>query len=122
MKYAILKKPSAPKISLRLKYCNTYFSRLLGLMFSREINPDGGIIIAETKESKTLTAIHMMFMRYDIAVFWLDKNLVVVDKVLAKKWKPYYAPEQPAKFVVEAHPSRLDAFSIGDQLTISFDD
>ena len=121
VKYAFLNKNSTPKTSLYVKYCDTFFSRLLGLMFSKEINRDGGIIIVENKESRMLTSIHMMFMRYDIAAIWLDKDLVVVEKVLAKKWKPYYAPKRPAQYVVEAHPSQLSAFSVGDQLTITFD-
>ena len=93
----------------------------MGLMFTKEIDPNSGIIIAEKYESRARTSIHMMFMRYDIAAIWLDKDLVVVDSVLAKKWNPYYAPERPAQYVVEAHPSQLSTFSIGDQWSLIID-
>ena len=119
MKYATIKNPASPKTLLRLKYCDTYGCSLLGLMFTKEIKHDGGIIIAEKKESRSRTAIHMMFMRYDIAVLWLDKDLVIVDKVLARKWAPYYAPKLPAQYVIEAHASILSFFSIGDKLLLT---
>ena len=87
-------------------------------MFSRELNPDHGILIVENNESNLKTAIHMMFMNFDITVLWLDKNMVVIDKVLAKKWAPYYASKKPAQFVVELHQSKFSEFSIGDELVI----
>lgn len=62
------------------------------------------------------TSIHMFFMRFDLGVIWLDGNFKVVDKVLAKKWHPYYAPKGKAQYVIEAHPSRLNDFTIGDQV------
>ena len=93
----------------------------MGLMFTKEIDPNSGIIIAEKNESRARTSIHMMFMRYDIAAIWLDKDLVVVGSVLAKKWNPYYAPERRAQYVVEAHPSQLSTFSIGDQWSLIID-
>ena len=54
-------------------------------MFSKKLEEDQGIVLAEKKESRISTSIHMMFMNSDLAVFWLDKNWVIVDKVLAKR-------------------------------------
>ena len=85
-------------------------------MFSRELKPDYGIIIVENNETKINTAIHMMFMNYDITVLWLDNKMVIVDKVLAKKWGPFYASKKPAQYVVELHPSKFSEYSIGDEL------
>jgi uncharacterized membrane protein (UPF0127 family) len=87
-------------------------------MFSRELSNDHGILIIEKKESRMNTAIHMMFMKYDITVLWLDKNMVVVDKVLARKWALYYASQKPAQYVVELHESKFSEYSIGDELMI----
>lgn len=101
-----------------VKYCDTFFSKFKGLMFSRELKPDNGIIIVEKNESRMNTAIHMMFMNYDITVLWLDNKMVVVDKALAKKWAPYYASKKPAQYVVELHRSMLSEYSIGDELVI----
>lgn len=87
-------------------------------MLSRELKPDQGIIIVEKNESRINTTIHMMFMNYDITVLWLDKEMVVVEKVLAKKWAPYYASKKPAQYVVELHHSRFPDYSIGDKLVL----
>ncbi len=65
------------------------------------------------------TSIHMLFMFFAIATVWLDKNGVVVDKVLAKPWRLAYAPHKPAQYFIEARPSLLDRVQIGDRL--SFD-
>ena len=88
-------------------------------MFSRQLNIDEGIILAESRESRINTSIHMLFMYYDLAVLWLDKDLCVVDKVLAKKWFPFYFPKQPAQYVLELHPSQFSEYSIGDRLVFS---
>jgi len=87
-------------------------------MFTKKLDVDNGIIIAEQKESTARTAIHMMFMNFDITVLWLDKKLVVVDKALAKKWGLIYVPNKPAQYVVELHPSKFSDFSVGDKVEI----
>jgi uncharacterized membrane protein (UPF0127 family) len=109
---------SSPFTVVNVKYCDTFLSRFIGLMFSRELKPDHGIIIVEKNESRMNTAIHMMFMNYDITVLWLDKKMVVIDKVLAKKWALYYAPKNPAQYVVELHHSKFSEYSIGDKLIL----
>ena len=118
MKPIKVQRSASPNTTLELKVCDTFFSRFRGLMFTREIAQDGGIMIVESSESKVNTSIHMMFMRYDITVLWLDKNMVVVDKALAKKWAPFYGPKEPAQYILEIHPSRFDDFEIGDQLEV----
>lgn len=119
MKRVKIGKSSSPSIAVTLKYCDTFFSKFLGLMFSRELKPDSGIIIVEKNESRMNTAIHMMFMNYDITVLWLDKEMVIVDKVLAKKWTPFYASKKPAQYVVELHRSRFSDYSLGDKLVFA---
>ncbi len=87
-------------------------------MFSRQIPVDEGIILVENRESKINTSIHMMFMNFDLTVLWLDRDLVVVDKVLAKRWVPIYFPKTRAQYVVELHSNQIANFSIGDQLLL----
>ena len=118
MKNIKLSKSTPPYSVVNLKYCDTFFSKFKGLMFARELEPDQGIIIAEKNESRVNTAIHMMFMNYDITVLWLDQNMAVIDKVLAKRWAPYYASKEPAQYVVELHRSKFTEYSIGDKLLI----
>ena len=88
-------------------------------MFSRQIPVDHGIILVEYNESKINTSIHMMFMNFDLSVLWLNKDLVVVDKVLAKRWVPIYLPKTRAQYVVELHSNQITNFSIGDQLFLT---
>ena len=85
-------------------------------MFKKCLGSDEGIVLADGQESRLNTAIHMLFMNFNITALWLDKNRVVVDKVLAKKWKPIYLPQQPAQYVVELHENQFDKFAVGDKL------
>jgi hypothetical protein len=118
MKGIQIQKSSSPSVVLNLKLCDTFFSKFRGLMLTKEPPPDGGIMIVESGESKVNATIHMMFMNYDITVLWLDRDLMVVDKVLAKKWKIYYAPQAPAQYILEIHPDRFDDFEIGDKFEV----
>jgi uncharacterized membrane protein (UPF0127 family) len=119
VKTRILINQTSPSAKIQVKFCESFLSRLKGLMFSKQIPLDQGIILVENKESKVNTSIHMMFMNFNLAVLWLDKELVVVDKVLAKRWVPIYMPKFRAKYVVELHSNQFSNFSIGDQLVLS---
>ena len=118
LKTISIRRSTKPYVTVNVKYCDTFFSKFKGLMFSRELKPDQGIIIAENNESRVNTAIHMMFMNFDITVLWLNKNMIVIDKVLAKRWALYYASKKPAQYVVELHQSKISEYSIGDKLEI----
>lgn len=116
MKLVKIYNSKSPTLLFSAKYCKSYADKLMGLMFKKSIDPGYGIILAESAESKINSSIHMLFMNFDITVLWLDKNLVIVDKVLAKKWKLAYFPSQPAQYTIELHESRYNDFSIGDKL------
>ena len=55
-----------------LKMNNTFFSRLVGLMFKKNLPAGSGIIL------KPCTQIHTCFMRFNIDVIFLDTDLKVV--------------------------------------------
>lgn len=119
MKTVQLSKIDKTEQIIHVKYCDTFWLKFMGLMFSKDLQPEVGLIIVENTESRLNTSIHMFFMNYDITVLWLDKDLVIVDKALAKKWKPYYASKKPAQYVVELHASRFSDFAEGEKLYIS---
>lgn len=100
----------------RLVRCDTFWKRGRGLMFRAMPVKDEAYLFIEGRESVAQTAIHMLFVFFAIAVIWLDRDKRVVDKVLARPFRPYYAPGRPARYFVEGHPSLLDRVSIGDQL------
>jgi uncharacterized membrane protein (UPF0127 family) len=99
-------------------YCDDFFSRLRGFTFRKKISQDEGLILVEKRDSRLDTSIHMLFVWTDLAVFWINSSFTVVDKTLAKSWRPFYASKSPSRYVVELHPSRLDDFYIGD--TVEF--
>lgn len=103
-------------IALTANYCNSFWSKFRGYMFKPEIAINEGIILAENHESIVNTSIHMLFMRFDLAVIWLDGDLRVVDKTKAYKWRLFYAPQNKAQYVIEAHLSRFDDFQTNDQV------
>lgn len=109
---------SNPKVHVTAQVCDKFITKFLGLMFRKEINPFFGLLFKETSESRVNTSIHMFFMRFDISVLWLNSDYVVIDKTLAKKWRPFYASKHPAQFTLELHPDRLTDFSIGDVLEV----
>lgn len=103
---------------LFLDIYDSFFKRLKGLMFLKLISQNEGALFINKIESLVYSSIHMLFMNFDIAVFWVDKNNYVIDKVLAKKWHPFYAPKKPAKTIIETHSNNFDKIKIGDLLQI----
>jgi uncharacterized membrane protein (UPF0127 family) len=101
---------------LQATYCDTFLCRLRGLMFRHDLDHGEGLLLVESRDSRLDASIHMFFVSMDLAVVWINSKNVVVDTVLAKTWKPYYAPRDPACFILEIHPGRLDEFKIGDQV------
>ncbi len=101
----------------RVKWCASFGAKLRGLMFRRAIEPDEGLVLAETRASIAATSIHMFFVPFAIAAIWLDEDYRIVHKVLAKAWRPYYAAPRPARYVLEGPPALLDQVMIGEQLT-----
>jgi uncharacterized membrane protein (UPF0127 family) len=98
--------------------CDTFWKRGRGLMFRRgaAVGDDRVFLFVEGRESVAATTIHMFFVFFPIAVIWLDENRRVVDKVLARPFRPYYAPRRPARYFVEGHPSLLERVNAGDEL------
>ena len=121
MKVVKLNTLTLPESILEVKYCDTFASKLIGLMFSRKLGVNNGIILVENNETRINTSIHMMFMNFDLTILWLDDNMVIVDKVLAKRWIPIYFPKKPAQYVVELHPSKFTEYKIGDQFVMVSD-
>lgn len=103
-------------IADRVVRCDTFWKRGRGLMFRSMPAIDEVYLFVEGRESVAQTTIHMFFVFFAIAVVWLDRDKRVVDKVLARPFRPYYAPSGPAQYFVEGHPSVLERVSAGDQL------
>ena len=101
---------------LQIKYCDTFLTQFRGLMFRSRLTRDEGLVLVGTRDSRLESSIHMFFVSFDLTVLWVSADMKVVDKVLAKSWRPMYFSKQPAKYVVEIHPERWEDFEIGDEV------
>jgi uncharacterized membrane protein (UPF0127 family) len=101
---------------LQIKYCDTFLTQLRGFTFRSELKKDDGLVLVGRRDSRVDSSIHMFFVSFDLAVIWINSDMQVVDRVLAKSWKPAYFSKQPAKYVLEVHPVRWDEFQVGDRV------
>jgi len=100
----------------KVEFCDTFLCRLRGLMFRPRLNPDDGLLLVEKRDSRLDASIHMFFVSFDLAVIWINSDRVVVDKVLAKSWKPAYFPKAEATYTLEIHPNHWADYEIGDKV------
>jgi uncharacterized membrane protein (UPF0127 family) len=100
----------------RVRYCDTFFTQLRGLTFHPRLSRDEGLILVGKRDSRLDSSIHMLFVQFELAVIWINGEMKVVDKVLARPWRPAYFSKQPARFVLEIHPDRWDDFQIDDSV------
>ncbi|NTU54621.1 MAG: hypothetical protein HGA79_00045 [Anaerolineales bacterium] len=104
----------------RIKYCDTFLTQLRGFTFHPRLSRDEGLILVGRRDSRLDSSIHMLFVAFDLAVFWINSDMQIVDKVLAKSWRPAYFSKKPAKYVLELHPERWEDYEIGE--TVQFKD
>ena len=102
--------------ALRIKFCDTFLSQLRGLTFRSRLSQEEGLILVGKRDSRLDSSIHMIFVSFNLAIVWINSEMQVVDKVLAKSWRPAYFSKHPAKYVLEIHPERWGDFEIGDRV------
>lgn len=81
------------------RFCNSKFSKIKGLMFSKKIT-DKGLVFIFDKEEKW--SLHMLFVFFPIDVIWLNKEKEVID--LKENFRPFSLlakPKEKANFVIE---------------------
>jgi uncharacterized membrane protein (UPF0127 family) len=98
----------------RVGFCDSFMCRLRGLMFRSRLAPDEGLLLVQSRDSRLDTSIHMFFVPFDLAVFWINSKMEVVDKVIARSWRPAYFPRTDARYILEIHPDRSGDYNIGD--------
>ena len=104
----ILNKTTNEKFDIKITKADTFFKRLIGLMGKKDI--DFAMLFTNIKDS----SIHTHFMRFDIDVYFLDKNNNVIDKTTLTPWK-FYKPSKKAKYILETKKDKLK-IKIGDCL------
>jgi len=117
MKEVFIKKSQAPvSPPIRARYCQSFLCRLRGLTFRKPLDREEGLLLVFNRESRLDTAIHMLGVNMNLAVFWLNRDQIIVDRRLARKWHPFYLPKAPACYVLEIAADRLDDFVLGEAL------
>jgi uncharacterized membrane protein (UPF0127 family) len=101
---------------LQIKLCDTFLSQLRGLTFRSRLAREEGVLLVGRRDSRLDSSIHMLFVSFNLTVVWINSEMKVVDKVLARPWRPAYFSRQPARYVLEIHPERWGDFEIGDRL------
>jgi uncharacterized membrane protein (UPF0127 family) len=93
---------------MEIIYADTFFKRFKGLMGKK--NFDYIMVFTNLTDS----SIHTMFMRFEIDIYFVDKNGVIFDKVTLRPWK-FYKPKKQAKYIIETEKNKLN-LKIGDKL------
>ena len=96
---------------ISVKYCNTFFSKLKGLMLSRKLKYDECLILENASD------IHMLFVFQSIDVVWLGKNKKVLDK--KENVKPFTSiirPRTKAYYVIELPLGKAKLFKSGNKV------
>jgi len=99
-----------------LKFTNSYFSRLKGLMFKKKL--DYVLVLKPSKSNlKFFSSIHTFFMRFTIDVVFLDQNKKVVEISQVSPWK-FYIPKRSADYILEMEKGLIKKhqIAIGDKL------
>lgn len=117
-RFIIVRNLSQPDLSpARVKFCDSFLCRLRGLMFRKRLEADDGLLLVQgRRDSRLDTSIHMLFVPFDLSVVWINTEMTVVDKVIAKGWRPAYFPAKPACYILEIHPDRRENYQIGDKV------
>jgi uncharacterized membrane protein (UPF0127 family) len=102
--------------TLQIKFCDTFLSQLRGLTFRSGLSREEGLLLVGKRDSRLDSSIHMLFVSFNLAIVWINSEMKVVDKVLARSWRPAYFSKQPARYVLEVHPERWGDFEIGDRV------
>ena len=114
-----LSRPDAPNI--RAKYCDSFRCRFVGLMFRKSLADNEGLLLIQAKESKVDASIHMLFMRMDIAVVWIDSRFQVVDAIMARRWHLAYFPKHAARYVLEMGANNFTYYQAGDRVAFDYE-
>ena len=94
---------------MEIRLANTFFKRLKGLMFKKDI--EYGLLFSNI----ACPSIHTSFMRFEIDVYFLDENKIVLDKITLKPWRYYKSRHMNVKYVLETKKDYLN-IKIGDKL------
>ncbi|NOZ82767.1 MAG: DUF192 domain-containing protein [Euryarchaeota archaeon] len=100
----------------RVRLADSFFSRLLGLMFRKRLPPGEGLLIKFPGYAKP-GGVHSLFMRFALDLYYLDEELRVVEVARLKPWR-LHIPRRRCSYVLEVSAGTLRLMP-GDRLTLA---
>jgi len=115
----IIHQESGQTLIEQAKWCKSFVSKLRGFSWRRTWLDGDGLVLVEGSDSRVSTAIHMLFVFFDLGVIWVNDAGQIVDTTVAKPWGLSFAPKAPARYVIEGHPEIIKRVAIGDTIIFS---
>jgi uncharacterized membrane protein (UPF0127 family) len=89
---------------------DTFISRFLGYMFQKKPHYEAILI-------KPCNSIHTFFMKFDIDVLFLNKNMEVIQKIECLPKGKVIMPVKDAMMVIEAKTGMFDDVKQGEKIS-----
>jgi uncharacterized membrane protein (UPF0127 family) len=105
------------KIICNAGLADTFFTRLIGLMFKSSLAEDEGLLIKFRYFGSE--PIHGFFMRFPIDLIFLDADGVVVETALLKPWR-VFKPKKKSAYVLEVREGFIEKNGLKISDTLSF--
>jgi len=104
-------------ISISCRVMDSFFSHVKGLMFSRRLRKDKGVLFVFPDDRQR--DIHMLFVFFALDVVWLDHNGKVLK--IAREVKPFtpFVQGTVARYWLEVDAGVAEKLHVGDRLTIN---
>ncbi len=95
------------------RIAKSFFSRLLGLMFKKEISRDSALCFYRA------SSIHTFFMRFPIDIVFLDKDkkIIRISEAL-RPWRAVYCPRSYLTIELTANKAYEIGLKVGDRLDL----
>lgn len=90
---------------------DTFLKRLMGYMFRKEPHHEALMI-------KPCNSIHTFFMKFNIDVIFVNKNMEVIKKVENLKPGKVIMPIKDAWAVIEGKAGKFKSVDIGDRIEV----
>ncbi len=121
--YSSLCKCKSDEKIMDVEVAHTFFKRLVGLMFKKDIKnpilfeiPQG---IKNGKIAKYRSSIHTCFMFKEIAIVFVDSENNVFEIAYLKPWR-FFTPKKVARYILECDKNGFTEYNlkVGDKIEI----
>ena len=117
--FKILYNKNSDKKIAKIKIANSFFKRFLGLMFKKKCDYPLLFEIPQNIKIKERSSIHSLFMKFELALVFIDENHLIYEISDLKPWK-YYVPKKGAKYIIEFDKKEFKNYDlkIGDEIEL----